>query len=78
MKNPFGDDAKMPERVSPFDDADAELDPVARIENAARKIRRLRTQLGAEGLTLAATRELIDELSGALDAAAKVLRERAS
>jgi hypothetical protein len=78
MKNPFGDDAKLPERVSPFDDADAELDPVARIENAARKIRRLRSQLGAEGLTLSATRELIDELSGALDAAARVLRERAS
>lgn len=76
MKNPFGDDVRMPERVSPFEDTDAALDPVSRIESAARKIRRLRSQLGAEGLTLSATRELIDELSGALDAAARVLREK--
>jgi hypothetical protein len=31
--------------------------------------------LGAEGLTLSATRELIDELAAALDATAKMLRE---
>jgi hypothetical protein len=38
-------------------------------------VRRLKTQLGAEGLTLSATREMIDELSKALDATARALRE---
>jgi flagellin-like hook-associated protein FlgL len=76
-KNPFGDDEPVgSERVNPFvDDEGAHLDALGRIEHAARKIRRLRTQLGAEGLTLSATRELIDELAAALDATAKMLRE---
>ena len=76
-KNPFGDDEPVgSERHNPFvDDESAHLDPLGRIEHAARKIRRLRTQLGAEGLTLSATRELIDELAAALDATAKLLRE---
>jgi flagellin-like hook-associated protein FlgL len=77
-KNPFGDDAALPQRTNPFGDADdnASLDEaVGRIEHAARAVRRLKTQLGAEGLTLSATRELIDELSGALDAAARGLRD---
>lgn len=75
MKNPFGDETTGPTRRNPFADEGGDLDPVTRIEHAARKIRGLRTQLGAEGLTLSATRELIDELSGALDAAARALRE---
>jgi len=74
-KNPFGDDAAPPRRVNPFDDdADTGSD-VGRIEHAASKIRRLKTQLGAEGLTLSATRTLLDEVSAALDAAAHALRE---
>lgn len=74
-KNPFGDDAAPPRRVNPFgDEADAGGD-IGRIEHAASKIRRLKTQLGAEGLTLSATRALLDEVSAALDAAANVLRE---
>lgn len=76
VRNPFGDDDTFePRRSNPFGDEDGDLDPLARIEHAARKIRRLRTQLGAEGLTLSATRELIDEVTGALDATARALRE---
>lgn len=74
--NPFGDDAGAgPQRANPFGDDDGDLDPVERIEHAARKIRGLRTQMGAEGLTLSATRVLIDELSAAFDSAARALRE---
>jgi hypothetical protein len=76
MKNPFGDDAAPPPRTNPFEDVEDPLDPIGRIEHAARKIRRLRSQLGAEGLTLSASREFIDEVSAALDAAARALRER--
>lgn len=74
-RNPFGEDQPQPQRTSPFEAEGGDLDPLNRIEHAARKVRRLRGQLGAEGLTLSATRELIDELAGALDATAKALRE---
>ena len=75
-KNPFGDDDfTAPGRSSPFDDDGGDLDPLGRIEHAARKIRRLRTQLGAEGLTLSATRQMIDEITAAFDATARALRE---
>ncbi len=75
-KNPFGDDEQVgPRRSSPFEDDGGDLDPLSRIEHAARKIRRLRTQLGAEGLTLAASREFIDEVAAALDATARALHE---
>lgn len=76
-KNPFGDDLEPSRRVSPFGD-EPEIDTAeaaaARLEHAARKVRSLRMQLGAEGLTLAATRELISELGAAFEAAAKGLR----
>lgn len=76
-KNPFGDDVELPRRVNPFAD-EPEIDTTEaaamRLEHAAVKIRGLRTRLGAEGLTLSATRELIGELGAALDAAAKGLR----
>jgi flagellin-like hook-associated protein FlgL len=78
-RNPFGDEPiGSPKRVNPFGEEQGEggvEEAAARLEHAARKIRQLRTQLGAEGLTLSATRELIDELSGALDAAARGLRD---
>lgn len=45
-----------------------------RMEQAARKIRGLRSQLGSEGLTLHGTRELIDEVAAALEAGARALR----
>jgi len=78
-RNPFGDDAKPGEkRTNPFgEDPGGEVvsEAVNRLEHAARKIRGLRTQMGAEGLTLSATRELIDEVTASLDAAARALRE---
>lgn len=76
-RNPFGDDAAPPRRQNPFGDEDETSDAeeaASRLEHAARKIRGLRGQLGAEGLTLSATRELIEELHAALDAAARGLR----
>jgi flagellin-like hook-associated protein FlgL len=78
-KNPFGEDEQfVPQRVNPFADAEdtgTMEDAFGRIEHAARSVRRLKSQLGAEGLTLSATRELIDELSAALEATARALRE---
>jgi hypothetical protein len=77
-KNPFGDaSGQPPRRPSPFGeegDVNTVEEAAARLEHAARKVRSLRNQLGAEGLTLSATRELIEELGAALDAAAKGLR----
>lgn len=75
--NPFGDDFPPARRqVNPFGDEPETVpggDPTARIRQASTRIRRLRAQLGAEGLTPAATRELIDELAAALDAIARAL-----
>lgn len=77
-RNPFGDDEPVIRRpVNPFGEEERTEDPgdtAVRIEHAARKIRGLRSQMGAEGLTLSATRELIDELASALDSAARALR----
>lgn len=75
--NPFGDDTSGPGRHHPFGEEEGPEtvgDAANRIEHAARKIRMLRTQLGAEGLTLSATRELIDEVTASLDATARALR----
>lgn len=77
-KNPFGDETFSPQRLNPFGDDAAPgstEESINRIEHAARAVRRLKQQLGAEGLTLSATRELIDEVSQALDASARALRE---
>ncbi|MEJ2217570.1 MAG: hypothetical protein P8099_13250 [Gemmatimonadota bacterium] len=79
-RNPFEDNTPNP-RQNPFgedDDRGAAATPaeaVARIEEAAKRIRLLRSRMGAEGLTLSATRELIDHLASALDATARVLRD---
>lgn len=76
--NPFGDEQPVPSgRVNPFgeDRSTGDVREAAdRVEEAARRIRMLRTQMGAEGLTMAGTRSLIEELSGALDSAARALR----
>lgn len=76
--NPFGEPFEGKHRVNPFGD-DTSLGSVqeaaVRMDQAGRKIRQLKTQLGAEGLTLQATRDLIDEISAALDAGARALRE---
>jgi hypothetical protein len=77
-KNPFGSEPRTPQRVNPFGDEDEDApsmdEALGRIEHAARAVRRLKQQLGAEGLTLSATREMIDEVSRALDATARALR----
>ena len=78
MDNLFGEDADTPRRRNPFgDEDDGTVEPAVaadRIEHAAARIRRLKQQVGAEGLSLTATRELIDQLSAALDAAAAAVR----
>lgn len=79
-KNPFDNDVPSSSRQNPFggDDERAAATPaeaVARIEESAKRIRLLRSRMGAEGLTLSATRELIDHLASALDATARVLRD---
>jgi len=76
-ENPFGDDFPTRRKVNPFGDEPDAADltvAIARVEQAAVKIRGLRSQLGAEGLTLPATRLLIDEITTALDAVARALR----
>lgn len=77
-QNPFGDDSlPRPRRTNPFGEDDGSTSIAAAVEkmdNAARKIRTLRTQIGAEGLTLPATRELIDQVAAAIEAAAAALR----
>jgi hypothetical protein len=75
--NPFGDDFPTRRKVNPFGDDPDSGDlavAIARVEQAAVKIRGLRSQLGAEGLTLPATRLFIDEVTSALDAVARALR----
>lgn len=77
-KNPFGDDGPIEKKkVNPFgeDLSATSVDEAAtRMDQAARTIRNLKNQLGAEGLTLKATRDLIDEVSVALETAADALR----
>jgi hypothetical protein len=46
-----------------------------RIEYAGRRIRMLRSQLGAEGLSIPAQREMMEQLGRALDSTAKALRD---
>lgn len=65
-KNPFGDDEPEGRELG---------DEAATIEHAAARVRRLKSQVGAEGLTLSATRELLDHVAAALDAAARALRD---
>jgi len=76
--SPFRDDLPAGRRkANPFGEgasADDQAAAIARVEQAALKIRGLRSQLGAEGLSLPAMRLLIEELTAALDAVAKALR----
>ena len=76
--NPFGEPFQGKQRVNPFGEEGEEggvQGAATRLDQAGRKIRQLKSQLGAEGLTLQATRDLIDEISAALDAGARALRE---
>ncbi len=78
-RNPFEDGAPTGRKQNPFGEEDPSAgtpeEAIARIEEAARRIRLLRSRMGAEGLTLSATRELIDHLASALDATARVLHD---
>lgn len=77
-KNPFGDDIEATKKVNPFgeDIGPGSVEEAAtRMDQAARKIRNLKNQLGAEGLTLQATRELIDEIAVAVETSARALRK---
>ncbi len=74
--NPFGDDDGGG-KVNPFGDDDApEGDPLPIIEEAARRVRMLRSRMGSDGLTPSASRELVEHLAKALDATARALRDR--
>lgn len=79
MKNPFGDEPLPPAGPrNPFGDHPDSVphgDPAATVEHLAARIRRLKAQVGADGLTPSATRELIDHLAGSLDAIARGLRK---
>jgi hypothetical protein len=77
-ENPFGEPYETKQKVNPFGDdttSGSVEEAATRMDQAGRKIRQLKSQLGAEGLTLQATRDLIDEISAALDAGARALRE---
>jgi hypothetical protein len=78
VKNPFGDDLPDPKPRNPFADPDAvpDDDPASTIEHASARIRRLRGQVGADGLTPSALRDLLDQVTTALDAAARAVRRR--
>ncbi|HUP90185.1 MAG TPA: hypothetical protein VM100_12570 [Longimicrobiales bacterium] len=77
-KNPFGDDIETKKKVNPFGDdvgPGSVEEAATRMDQASRKIRNLKNQLGAEGLTLQATRELIDEIAVAIETSARALRQ---
>ena len=79
-RNPFGDDAVPSPRgkTNPFGEelgTGGAAEAVTRIEHAARKIRMLRGQAGAEGLSIPATREMLDEVAAALEATARAIDE---
>lgn len=74
LKNPFDDDMPPLGPRNPFADEDDRGHPASTIEHASARIRRLKSQVGSDGLTLAATRELLDQVTTALDAAARAIR----
>lgn len=80
VKNPFGDEEEIPapREHNPFGEEDRELatpgEAAAAIEHAAARIRRLRGQVGAEGMTASGSRELMDQLNDAFRAMARALR----
>lgn len=76
--NPFGEPYEGKPRINPFGDdqnVGSVEEAATRMDQAARKIRLLKNQIGAEGLTLQAYRDLIDEISAAILAASGALRE---
>ena len=79
-ENPFGDDVARPKRANPFGmegPGRSASEAAERMDQAARKVRTLRSQIGAEGLPIPAMRALIDEVAAALEAGADALRDLA-
>jgi hypothetical protein len=70
----FGE-AALPDEAeaSPFGDDSPGNGPTSRIHTAIVRLRRIRAQVSAEGLTPAATRTVLDELVQALEAVAEGL-----
>lgn len=70
----FGEDVDPGQPESgPFADRSAGSDPVGHIRESAIRLRRVRAQIGSEGLSPAGTRALLDEVIRALEAAAEGL-----
>ncbi|MEX1257099.1 MAG: hypothetical protein WEG36_05720 [Gemmatimonadota bacterium] len=70
----FGDAARPDEPgASPFGEDSPGKDPISRIRTAVVRLRRVRSQVSAEGLTPAATRTVLDEIVQALEAVAEGL-----
>jgi hypothetical protein len=70
----FGEAARLDDPdPSPFGDDVPGKGPTRRIRAAVVRLRRIRSQVSAEGLTPAATRTVLDEIVGALEAAAEAL-----
>ena len=76
-KNPFRDEPET-KRINPFGEEEI-VEPVQdaaqKVQNAARKIRLLRAQIGAEGLSPSGTRDLLDQFGSTLDIIAEAFRE---
>jgi hypothetical protein len=67
----FGEAARPDEPgPSPFGEDSGGRHPTSRIRTAVTRLRRVRSQVSAEGLTPAATRTVLDELVHALEAVA--------
>jgi hypothetical protein len=73
LRGLFGESEDEEEVISPFGEIDAGISPRARLAAAIPRIRRLRGQVSAEGLTPSATRTLLDELVHALEAVNEAL-----
>jgi hypothetical protein len=75
----FGDAATVGESaVSPFGDTATGVGPQSRLRSAVTRLRILRSQAGADGLTPSATRSLLDEVVSALEAIEDVLSASAT
>lgn len=73
LRRLFGD-SEGEEVAAPFGGADPGVPPRQRLAAATVRLRRLRGQVSAEGLTPNATRSLLDEVVLALEAVNEALR----
>jgi hypothetical protein len=74
----FGDlENEVDRPKDPFGGEEADTTAPARVRASLVRLRRLRAQTGAEGLTPAGTRTLLDELVNSLEAIQEALEPRA-